>query len=373
MPVDLDYQSAITASFTRITRRVDIYEDDGTTPWKLNVPVKDGSVTVSQGRAERRMFSMTIDNSRREFKHYPGGLWYDKIIRPFRGVETDVGSWETDLGYFVIDDIQEQDFPHDVQLNGRDQVKRLVDSKFTQSTTFASGQAIENTIKTIATNGGIAPARMLLPVTGKTLATDYTFDRGSDRWKAITDIATAFGYDLYFDAQGYFVMSLFQDPLTSPLAFSFVTGVGGTVSTFTKKTSDTRIKNHIAVTGESNGQPLVFAEALNLEPDSPTRISNPDGSTHLGDRQWEYVSAFITTQAQAQDIADTFLKTMALESFDLNLDTLVIPWLDVGQIIGFEDPDPAPGDPTRYLLSDLTIPLKLGAMQVAGKRVTVVG
>ena len=44
------YYDAILSPLSQIYRRLDIYEADGTTPFALNVPIEDGSVSVDQGR-----------------------------------------------------------------------------------------------------------------------------------------------------------------------------------------------------------------------------------------------------------------------------------------------------------------------------------
>lgn len=356
---------AVLAPSTIVTRRVDIYEQDGTTPYYLNVPTISGSVTVDSTRDERRGFDLTLSqNDDPRLKHYTGGLWYDKVIKMFRGCITSTASYETQIGEFVIDNIAEPNFPKQISLTGRDYSKKLLASKFAVATAFASGQPIETVIHTIAVNGGIS--KFILPVTGKTLGGDVYFDRGTERLKAIKQIADSYGYDVYFDAQGYMVMEEYADPVTSATVFTFKTGPQGSLNSYEKRSSDTRLYNHIAVTGENSTGIPVTAEAINNSPTSPTSVGE------IGDRLYEFVSSFIYTTQQAQDVADKFLKIHALEQYELNLTSLVLPWLDAGKIIEFIDPDPAPGDPTRFLLSSFSIPLGLETMSSLAKRVTIV-
>src|ERR1044072_2226887 len=183
------------------------------------------------------------------------------------------------------------------------------------------------------------------------------------------EIADSYGYELFFDANGYLVMREYLDPLYSPLALELLTGAAGNLVSFEKSTNDSRVYNHIVVTGESSDAGLlpVFAEAKNLEPSSPTRISR------IGDRVYTYTSSFITTVGQAQDTADKFLKIHALEEYDLNFSTISFPWVEVGEIVRFYDPRPGIGDPDRFLISSLSLPLGLGPMSGNAKRVAVVG
>jgi hypothetical protein len=276
--------------------------------------------------------------------------------------------WEVQVAECMIDQISEDNFPYVVKVSGRDYTKKCMLSKFSTATSFADGAAIESVIQTLATNAGIT--KFLLPLTGHTLGKLYTYERGVSRWEAMKDIANGFGYELYFDAQGYLVMREYLDPVTAPLAYSLATGplVGNLVS-YGKTVNDNRIYNKIVVTGESSDSEIIPVSAIaeNTLPDSPTNIAR------LGERVYQYVSAFITTEAQAQDVADKFLKIHALEEFELSFSSIALPWLEVGEIIEFVDPRPSEGQPTRFLLSSLNLSLGLGPMTGNAKRVSVVG
>lgn len=367
-PPDATSLAHLLSAASRLTRRVDIYEEDGTTPFLIDAPIVDGSVTISATRQERRMFSLTLANDDGRLDNHPGGLWYDKVVRIFSGISHPDGGWETQVGEFLIDAISQPHHPPIVQVSGRDFTRKLLVSKFRFSTSFAAGQAPEAIIKAIATNGGID--KFLMPTTGKTTGKVFSFERGVERWAAMGEIATAYGYELFFDAQGYLVMQERRDPVLSPEAWTFRTGLpDGTLVSFEKATNQNRLYNVVVVTGEStNGGLPVFAVAENREPTSPTSIDRLNE-----ERIYQYVSSFITTEQQAQDVADKFLKVHALEQYDLRLESIALPWLDVGTIVRFEDPDPNPGQPDRFLLTELNLPLGYGAMSGEAKRVTVVG
>lgn len=281
--------------------------------------------------------------------------------------EREVASWETQIGEFCIDKINEGNFPRTVKVSGRDYVKRLMTSKFVAATMFNAGASLDATINSIASAGGIPATKRLIPPTGQTLGRDFIFDRGTERWKAMNEMATAYGYELYFTAEGILVMAEIQDPSTSPLMYTFETGEFGNLADYGKSVNDGRLYNHVVVSGEASDVVPVWAEARNDNPSSPTNIAR------IGDRLYQYVSSFITTTAQAQNVANKFLAIHALEEYELNFSSLMLPWLDVGSIIEFIDPRPYVNQPDRFLLSTLTIPLTLGPMTGTGKRVTVVG
>lgn len=84
---------AIQAGTTTVTRRVEIFEKDGITPWdpeendQYDPRVIDGSVSVDYNRDERRTADFSFDNRDQLLRPEPSrGFWYDKVIKVWRGV-----------------------------------------------------------------------------------------------------------------------------------------------------------------------------------------------------------------------------------------------------------------------------------------------
>lgn len=91
MPVSVpppEVLSEFLGATTRHTRRIEIYEQDGTTRWEGdNVSrLKDGSVSVDYDRDERRAIDLTLTNGDGGLITAPGEFWYDKVIKVYRGV-----------------------------------------------------------------------------------------------------------------------------------------------------------------------------------------------------------------------------------------------------------------------------------------------
>lgn len=85
---------AIQASTSQITRRVEIYQADGETIWdpegddEYTPRMVDGSITVDYNRDERRSGDFSLDNRDKRLRPEPHhGFWYDKIIKPYRGIK----------------------------------------------------------------------------------------------------------------------------------------------------------------------------------------------------------------------------------------------------------------------------------------------
>lgn len=366
------FVDAIHGTVTAVTRRVEIYESDNTTLWKQSskVGLQGGEVTVDSTSDERRQLSLELDNSDRSLVIGPNQLWYDKIFKVYRGVRhADGSTYERMLGEFMPDVIDDASFPRTIALNCRDFTKKLMKDKFATTTAFAKNQPVENIIKAIAQNGGIPASRMIMPLTGKSTGKDYFFDRTVPRWEAIKQIANDHAFDIYFDQDGYLRLEVFADPYLDAEQYTFEGGVNSNIGEFTRSLADERIYNHVVVTGGTDDPEGIppYAVAENNNPSSPTRIAK------LGRRSYFYTSSFMTTEAQCQEVANKFLKVHALEQYNVDIDALVIPYLEAGVTVQFFDPEPDPGQPTKYLLTSFNIPLDLGSMNANVKRVTDVG
>lgn len=275
--------------------------------------------------------------------------------------------WEVQTGEFCIDQITEDWRPHLTKITGRDYTKRCLTSKFEQTVAFDPATQLDVFVKSLAANAGITKFR--LPSTPTLLiGSSMTFDRTTERWAAMRAACEANNYELYFDQYGYLTMREYLDPTTSPISSTFQTGEAGNLVTWARSTNDSRLYNHIIVTGDSGeeGSLPFFGEARNEEPSSPTRISR------IGDRSYFYTSSFFTSNQQCEDLALRWLKEKALESYELSWTSVKYPWMEVGEIVEFLDPRRTDIEPTKFLMDSLSIPLGLGPMSATGKRVTFV-
>lgn len=272
-------------------------------------------------------------------------------------------AWEMQLGEFVADAISLGGSYATVAITGRDLTKLCQQSKFVTSTTFVASTSIESVVKTVATNAGIS--KFKLPITGKILDKDMTWERDTARWDVIRDVSNSNNYEVFFDNEGYLVMREFRDPLTTPATLELSVGVGGNLISRGGKTSDSQLFNHIVVVGESSDSstPPVYAEALNTSPTSPTSIDE------IGDRVSITTLSLITTVTQAQEYANSILAVSALEEFELNFEATLLPWIEVGDIVEMKKSDSRYWGPDRYLLTSLSFPLDLTPMSGNGKRV----
>lgn len=275
--------------------------------------------------------------------------------------------WETQLGEFVSDSISFADDAGDtIKVNGRDYTKRCLKSKLPAATAFPKTAKVEDVIKTLALNSGISKFKLL--TTNKTLDIDKTYERDTSRWEIMKDLATANNYELFFDAFGYLTMTEMADPLLTPPTLELTVGPGGNLVRRGKKTSDARLFNHVVVVGESSDStvPPVYAEAKNENPNSPSNIER------LGDRVLVHTTPLVTKVTQAQELANSMLSVAGLEEFEMTWDSVLLPWIEPGEIVEMIEAAADSWGPSRFLISSLNFPFDLGPMSGVGKRITKV-
>lgn len=348
-----------------------VAEDESTDTGTLPTAIRAGASAVAQ-----MTFASTLSYTAIAEETSLGGRWFhyhDSVYnvqarvmtrRAFTWLDDTrdrTTTYEYQLGEFMIDDITMPHEPGIVQVKFRDYVKKCKLNGFKTSVTFKKGTDLDVCIRALAANAGIT--KVAIGDTGKSLGHDFSFESGTDRWKAMKDLATSYGYDLYFTNTGVLVMPPFPDPALLSNYYTFKTGAMGNLASYEKSSNDSRIFNHIIVIGQSTNSVPVYGEAINNVAGSPT------STQELGDRVFRYNSSYITTAAQATATAKSLLAINALEEFSLNFSSVVIPWLEAGHVVNFEDPSPAAGDPVSFLLTDVTIPLGLGVMSSTAKRV----
>lgn len=365
-----------------ISRRIELFEADGTTLWKagnLQERLIGGEISVDGSRDERRSLSnLILSNKDKFFKHEPGGLWYDKIVKVYRGLlyETRVNNvlvpkkFEIQIGEFMIDTINTQRFPNHVTIAGRDYAKKLLLDQFAVDTTYATGQPLDTIVRIIATNGGINKFR--LGATGVTVSTPVALPRGSSRWEGIKTLCEGLNVEVYFDHQGFLVTRLYDDVSTAAphLSLQF-DGEARNLVDFSKSTSDSNIFNHIVVTGTSEEETVTGYKFISIrennDPNSPTSIQK------IGRRTFPYEVSYLTSQTQANELSLRLLNVKQLEDYALNFQTICYPWLEANRVVQFDDPDEPETVPTRFFLTSFSIPMELGPMSGDAKRIIIVG
>jgi hypothetical protein len=290
-----------------------------------------------------------------------------------------------------------------VSITGRDFTKKMLQSKFPQPTSFNQGYNSNTLLKyfidnnlfgyvgyeaweimeALAANCDIFDTAILqLPNSGLityptlTKVQEYSWDVGVSRWEACKEIANVNNYDLWFGVDGQLVAWLKPDPfLDSPIYnFSSLEGLSNLIS-LERSVSDAELFNHVVVRAESsrsgsyNGASTLtawYGVAENTTVGSATSIAEIGRRTKVMEFQSLY------SQYQADSVAKGFLRVSALEMYDINMEAIAAPWLDVGRVVQILDRYALSEDPDSYLLTSLSFPLGVGGMSATGRRVTKV-
>lgn len=88
----LDIQRAFIQPTINVAQRVEIYEQDGKTPWKQELwddLLVSGNVSLDYDRDERRVVDLVLDNYTGLLSPEAGGFWYDKRLKVFYGIHLD--------------------------------------------------------------------------------------------------------------------------------------------------------------------------------------------------------------------------------------------------------------------------------------------
>jgi len=373
-----EVRDAYNSARITTTKRLEIYEADAVTLWRpqdFSERMIEGSISVDSDRDERRQFTLVLKNEDGLLIHDEDEFWYDKILKFYRGIKyrdasNQVKRFEMQVGEFMIDSISDARFPYNLSVTGRDYTKKLMLDHLVADTSFGAGSMVDSVVKTLATNGGITKFR--LGAGGVTVGSNAVFARKATRWECIRSMCNALNIEVYFDREGYLVTRPFRDVSTSaPTLILDSRSSTANIIDFNKSTSDTRVKNHIVVIGTSEEETVsgfkYIAIRENKDLNSPTCIQK------IGRRTQETEVSYLTSQTQANQLADRLFKIGALEDYDLTFSIRAVPWLEAGEILEFDNPRENDTVPTRFLFKSFDLGMKLGPVSGNGKRIVIVG
>lgn len=165
-----DVVDVMERGLVEIVRRVEIYQSDATTRWNPNTPdpevirLIEGNVTVDYNSDERRKLDLTLENIDQKLRPNPnGGLWYDKVIKVFRGVRYAAGDAKASVAIIEAQDglpaanrlkqvMSSMGYSVDIVLNEWD-VADLRDYQFIAAVNFNEEYASISTLKALYEQG----------------------------------------------------------------------------------------------------------------------------------------------------------------------------------------------------------------------------
>lgn len=180
---------------------------------------------------------------------------------------------------------------------------------------------------------------------------------GNDPWQDAQDLATAIGFELFFDAAGICTLREVPDPATTQSVWTFTDGANPTIAQLDRTLTDQTTYNYVICYGESvdNTEP-VQAVAFDDDPNSPTYYLGPYGIVST-----TFQSAMITTTAQAQAAANALLLAVKGASENVALTVVPNPALEPGDVVTVEVSDAKITG--TFLVNDIQTPLSAGEGQ----------
>jgi hypothetical protein len=173
-------------------------------------------------------------------------------------------------------------------------------------------------------------------VTGDVSSTEVTAERllfgtsqGADAWQDLQDMGTAIGYEAYFDPVATFKFKAIADPALTPSVWTVSDAANPVMVSYTRSISDSTTYNYVVVSGESTSNVApVTAVAFDADPSSPTYYLGPYNIVTT-----YFISAMITTTAQAQQAADALLLVVKGASETVEISMVPNPALEPGDVI----------------------------------------
>jgi len=238
-----------------------------------------------------------------------------------------------------------------IQISGVDQSRQVSRNTWQDvyyipaNTNYATAirQIIDNRLPGLQYNFQSTPMRTPKIILGTQL--------GNDPWQDAQDMATALGFELFFDAAGVCTLREVPNPATGQSVWTFSDKANPTIAQLDRTLTDQTTYNYVICYGESvdNAVP-VQAIAFDNDPNSPTYYLGPYGIVST-----TFQSAMITTTAQAQAAANALLLAVKGASENVALTVVPNPALEPGDVVTVEVADAQISG--TFLVNDIQTPL----------------
>ncbi|NYI06073.1 DUF5047 domain-containing protein [Allostreptomyces psammosilenae] len=328
-----------------------------------DIAFTDGTVTVDRGSEIRRTLSLTIPDphdfpvsATDRYGVYGQAIYVEAGMTYIDGTSERVA-----MGTFTVTRIGGNVHEGPLSITAVGPEIHLKRSVFTTAynTNLASSAAAFITTQIAGTIPGATLTDM--STHGGTTLPSKTWDAGTEKWAALTEVAASIGAELYAAPDGNFVLADVPDIAGAVPVWDVTTGDSGVmVSADLELTSD-QVFNRVVVVGENAAEAVapVSAEARITDPADPLRYGGP-----FGEVTRYYSSNLITTSTAAQVAADAMLTRYRAPNRTVSLSTVPNAALEPGDCIRVAYADLPP---ELHLVQSVTIPLSVssGASSIA--------
>ncbi|WP_237518841.1 DUF5047 domain-containing protein [Streptomyces sp. SID5910] len=324
---------------------------------RADLPFSSGSVTVDRASKSRRKLALTVPDP----ALLPRGeidplAPYGQQLVVSRGIRYTNGAEEwVPLGTFRVDNPSGDTHFGPVNVSGTSMESAVIDDKFqVPTTTRGMGGCVDAMTTLIRQTLPDAVVTNLTTGNRNPSVAVATWDAGSDRWDAVTQVARAMSAEIFVDAQDRFVITDLPDVVNGAVAWDIADGEGGNLIASSRSVSRTAVYNAVVASGENSasGAIPVSATAKDVSLSSPTRWGGPFG------KSTKFISSALwITAGDCQAAADFELFNAIAPNVEAALDTLPNPALEGNDIVRVIDG----GRKERFLVQSLTIPLTADA------------
>jgi hypothetical protein len=320
------------------------------------IPFVSGSVKVDRGSETRRSLSLTVADPR-QFPRTETDLFgvYGQQLYVERGIQYLDGSTESvPLGTFVITNVSGDVHtgPLSIEAAGLEiLLKRALFGSATSTKGISNAAAFISAqiLDTIPTAGFVDRSSS----GGQVLATK-TWDAGTDKWAALTEVALSVGAELFCDAYGTFVLADIPSVKDSnpTVVWDVSAGESGVMVSAEQSLSSDEVYNRVTVVGENSedNKPPVSATVSITDSTDPLRYGGPFGKVVK-----RVSSSLVTTNSQANAMALALLRKGRAPNRSVSVSAVPNPALDAGDWIRV---DYGPGIlPELHLVNAFEVPL----------------
>lgn len=354
-PVTDTFLEALRSSHT-VAVRVDAYS--GSRLLASDIPVSDGSVSVSAGTGVHRKLSLTVPDP---------SLW-DLLsgtgveLKAYRGIRYPGGAEEmVPLGVFSLDS---QSTP--VVAGGAISIDSAPDrwaavqrARFELPRASTPGltnlaQAIRlvtEVVKTTAETGRVTTSNML---SASKITKAVLWDR--DRDKAVADLATAAGVEIYFGPLGNLIAADVPVRQARPV-WRVTTGRDGVMLGGTATRDRSRVYNVVVVLSTKTDGTPPFAPQIvaDTDPTSPTNVAGTYGRV-----PYFYSTGLIGSAAEARALGRNILSRTRARFIDMTCEAMVNPALESGDTIAVTGLN---GRESLFVVDSFSVPLSVEGNQ----------
>ena len=272
--------------------------------------VTDGEVSVDRTSAFRRSCSLSVAPTAQGVSVIPLATTdplapYGNLTRIFYGLTipglTQPYYWPLGLFRLSETNVQDEDGTPSISLQGFDLARTISRNQLAVPWIVGAGQNWGDAIIALASDRYPYIQARAHSVSA-TVPAPVVIDPAQDPWQVITDWATGVGCSVYFDVEGYLVITPEPDPATDPISWTYQDAGDRRNAVFlgaSRTLTDEPGYNGVILTAESTTLPAPLrSEVWDLNPSSATYSLGAYGKVP------KFVTnPYVATQAQADAAA----------------------------------------------------------------------